>query len=86
LRAFHGGDLERFSRAQKGAIIGKKLLLGGASALAILVAAGAADAAIFSMPGKATFTASVGGEYSLEVLGAAGGILLTSWAGSELRF
>ena len=51
----------------------RKLLLGGASALAILVAASAADAATFITPGEASFTASVTGEYSFEALGASGG-------------
>ena len=51
----------------------RKLLLGGASALAILVAAYAADAATFITPGEASFTATVTGEYSFEALGASGG-------------
>ncbi len=51
----------------------RKLLLAGASALAILVAAGAADAKTFSMPGQFSFTAPVSGEYALEALGGSGG-------------
>src|ERR1700722_7708174 len=51
----------------------RKILLGGASALAILVAASAADAATFMTPGEASFTATVTGEYSFEALGASGG-------------
>ena len=51
----------------------RKLLLAGASALASLVAAGAADAKTFTMPGQFSFTAPVSGEYAIEALGGSGG-------------
>ncbi len=51
----------------------RKLLLCGASILAILVAVGAADADTFSTPGRVSFTASLSGEYAFKVVGAAGG-------------
>jgi hypothetical protein len=52
----------------------KALLLAGASALAILASAADANAETFVFTGKAqTFTASVSGEYAVELLGASGG-------------
>jgi PEP-CTERM motif len=57
---------------KRGTIMTRKLLLCGASVVAMLVASGAANAT----PGKATFTASVSGEYFFVALGAAGGSIL----------
>jgi hypothetical protein len=52
----------------------KAFLLAGASALAILASAAEANAETFAFTGKAqTFTATVSGEYAVEVLGASGG-------------
>jgi hypothetical protein len=52
----------------------KAFLLAGASALAILASAADANAETFVFTGKAqTFTASVSGEYAVELLGASGG-------------
>jgi hypothetical protein len=51
----------------------KAFLLAGASALAILTSAVEANAETFTMPGVFSFTASVSGEYAVEVLGASGG-------------
>jgi hypothetical protein len=52
----------------------KAFLLAGASALAILASAAAANAETFVFTGAAqTFTASVSGEYAVELLGASGG-------------
>jgi Glycine rich protein len=49
-------------------------LLAGASALAILASAAEANAETFVFTGAAqTFTASVSGEYAVELLGASGG-------------
>jgi hypothetical protein len=50
----------------------KALLLAGASALAILACAVEANAETFTMPGMFSFTASVSGEYAVELLGASG--------------
>jgi PEP-CTERM motif len=52
----------------------KALLLAGASALAILASAAEANAETFVFTGKAqSFTATVSGEYAVELLGASGG-------------
>jgi hypothetical protein len=51
----------------------KALLLAGASALAILACAAEANAETFTIPGMFSFTASVSGEYAVELLGASGG-------------
>jgi hypothetical protein len=51
----------------------KAFLLAGASALAILACAAEANAETFTMPGLFSFTASVSGEYVIELLGASGG-------------
>jgi PEP-CTERM motif len=51
----------------------RALLLAGASALAILTCAAEANAETFTMPGMFSFTASVSGEYAVELLGASGG-------------
>src|SRR5580693_10167645 len=51
----------------------RALLLAGASALAILASAADANAETFTMPGMFSFTASVSGEYALELFGASGG-------------
>ena len=51
----------------------KKLLLAGASALAILTASGAAEADLFSIPGMYSFPITTVGEYSIDVRGASGG-------------
>jgi hypothetical protein len=51
----------------------KAFLLAGASALAILASAAAANAETFTMPGMFSFTALVTGEYAVELLGASGG-------------
>jgi hypothetical protein len=52
----------------------KAFLLAGASALAILASAAEANAETFVFTGAAqTFTASVSGEYAVELLGASGG-------------
>jgi hypothetical protein len=48
-------------------------LLAGASALAILACAAEANAETFTIPGMFSFTASVSGEYAVELLGASGG-------------
>jgi hypothetical protein len=52
----------------------KAFLLAGASGLAILACAAEANAETFTMPGMFTFTASVSGEYTLELFGASGGL------------
>jgi PEP-CTERM motif len=54
----------------------KAFLLAGASALAILASAAAANAETFTMPGMFSFTALVTGEYAVELLGASGGSTL----------
>jgi PEP-CTERM motif-containing protein len=51
----------------------KAFLLAGASALAILASAAAANAETFTMPGMFSFAAPVTGEYAVELLGASGG-------------
>jgi PEP-CTERM motif len=51
----------------------KALLLAGASALAILACAAEANAETFTIPGMFSFTATVSGEYAVELLGASGG-------------
>src|ERR1700677_4298834 len=51
----------------------KAFLLAGASALAILACAAEANAETFTVPGMFSFTASVSGEYAVELLGASGG-------------
>jgi PEP-CTERM motif len=51
----------------------KAFLLAGASAMAILASAAEANAETFTMPGMFSFTASVSGEYAVELLGASGG-------------
>jgi Glycine rich protein len=51
----------------------KALLLAGTSALAILACAAEANAETFTMSGMFSFTASVSGEYAVELLGASGG-------------
>jgi hypothetical protein len=51
----------------------KAFLLAGASAMAILASAAEANAETFTIPGTASFTASVSGEYAVELLGASGG-------------
>jgi hypothetical protein len=51
----------------------KALLLAGASALAILASAAGASAETFTFPERSSFTASVSGEYAVELLGASGG-------------
>ena len=51
----------------------KKVLLAGASALAILAASGAAEADMFIIPGTYSFPITTSGEYSIDVLGASGG-------------
>ncbi len=51
----------------------KKVLLAGASALAILAASGAAEADTFSIPGMYSFPITTTGEYSIDVFGASGG-------------
>src|SRR4029077_9182429 len=51
----------------------KAFLLAGASALAILASAVEANAETFTIPGMFSFTASVSGEYAVELLGASGG-------------
>ena len=51
----------------------RALLLAGASALAILASAAEANAETFTVPGMFSFTASVPGEYAVELLGASGG-------------
>ena len=52
----------------------KVFLLAGASALAILASGAEANAETFVFTGAAqTFTASVSGEYAVELLGASGG-------------
>jgi hypothetical protein len=51
----------------------KAFLLAGASALAILACAAEANAETFTMPGMFSFTATVSGEYAVELLGASGG-------------
>jgi hypothetical protein len=49
------------------------VLLAGALALAILVAASAAAATTFSMPGSYIFKVADTGEYSTDIVGASGG-------------
>ena len=52
----------------------KAFLLAGASALAILASAAEANAETFAFTGAVqSFTASVSGEYAVELLGASGG-------------
>jgi hypothetical protein len=51
----------------------KALLLAGASALAILACAAEANAETFTIPGMFSFTATVSGEYAVELLGSSGG-------------
>jgi PEP-CTERM motif len=51
----------------------RALLLAGASALAILASAPAANAETFTVPGMFFFIPSVSGEYAIELLGAGGG-------------
>ena len=66
----------------------RTLLLAGASALAILVAASAVGAATFSMPGTYIFKVAVTGEYSIDIVGASGGsnftVNLPGGLGAEL--
>ena len=66
----------------------RTLLLAGASALAILVAASAVGAATFSMPGAYIFKVAVTGEYSIDIVGASGGsnftVNLPGGLGAEL--
>jgi hypothetical protein len=63
-----------------GEIMSRKLLLVGASVLAILVAAGAAHAETFtfSNPGFFVFTVPVTGEYLIAISGASGGGYVTA--------
>ena len=51
----------------------KRLLLAGASALAILTSVGAADADTYSVPGSYDFVVPTSGEYDIVALGASGG-------------
>jgi len=59
------------------AFVSKHMLLAGVSALAILVAAGAAHSASWDLPGTYTFTATTSGTYAVEVIGATGGSRLS---------
>ena len=51
----------------------KRLLLAGASAVAILVGAAQAEATSYSIPGMYTFITPASGEYAIEAVGAVGG-------------
>jgi hypothetical protein len=64
----------------------KAFLLAGASALAILASAAGANAETFTVPGRFSFTASVSGEYAVELLGASGGPDLEGGAGGPGAF
>src|SRR6478735_8583760 len=64
----------------------KGLLLAGASALAILASAVEANAETFTVPGMFSFTASVSGEYAVELRGATGGTALEGEAGGPGAF
>jgi hypothetical protein len=65
----------------------KAFLLAGASALAILACSAEANAETFTVPGMVSFTASVSGEYAVELLGASGGDQsFVVWEVLALRF
>jgi hypothetical protein len=66
-----GGTIIRPTR--KGEFMSRKLLLAGASAVAILVAANAAGAKSYTIPGMYTFTVPTTGEYAINLVGASGG-------------
>ncbi len=66
-----GGTIIRPTR--KGEFMSRKLLLAGASAVAILVAANAAGAKSYTIPGMYTFTVPTTGEYAIDLVGASGG-------------
>ena len=66
-----GGTTIRPTR--KGEFMSRKLLLAGASAVAILVAANAAGAKSYTIPGMYTFTVPTTGEYAIDLVGASGG-------------
>ena len=51
----------------------KRLLLAGASAVAIFVGAAQAEATSYSIPGMYTFITPASGEYAIEAVGAVGG-------------
>jgi hypothetical protein len=51
----------------------RALLLAGVSAVVVLACAAEANAETFTVPGMFSFTASVSGEYAVDLLGASGG-------------